>query len=89
MKLTKELLANAASLTTAVLWTLDTAFVYLFPTFSINISKHLFHGLPIQEVGNYNITAYGYIIGGVFYVVGAWIAGYIFGASLEYLSKKK
>lgn len=89
MKHTKEVIANALALTTAIFWVIDTLFVSMLPRFSLRASRWMAHGMPVDEIGPFNITFYNFIWGGALLVVFAWIFGYLFGWSLEYFSKKK
>lgn len=89
MKLDKMVLANAFGLATAILWTLCSAFVLLFPAFSTTISNWWMHGLDISVLGVWNLTVANFIWGGVTLVISAWITGWVFGWSWEMASKRQ
>lgn len=88
MKLTKDLLANSFALSTAILWILCSAFVWLFPDFSLMAAKWMVHGLEIENLRMFDFSWSNFILGGITLTVSLWITGYVFGWSLEYLSKK-
>ncbi len=86
MKLTKESLANALGLVTAISWTVCSAFVALFPELSLIITKWWMHGMSLA--GDWNLNFANFLWGGVTMSISAWLFGYILGWSLEYFSKK-
>lgn len=86
MKLTKELLANSFALSTAILWIFCSAFVWIFPGFSMTVSKWWMHGMQIENLGQFNLNISNFILGGITLVLSAWIIGYVFGWSLKYFS---
>lgn len=89
MKLTKELLANSFALATAILWVLCSAFVFILPGFSMTVTRWWLHGMQVDQLGPFSLNPTNFILGGATLIISLWITGYVFGWSLEYLSKRK
>jgi hypothetical protein len=87
MKLDKMVLANAFALTTAVLWVVCSAIVWVLPAFSLTVTRWWMHGLDISVMGNWNLTFTNFIVGGVTIVVSTWVTGWLFGWSWEKAGK--
>ena len=87
MKLTKNRLAGAFALTTAVLWTICSAFVAIFPDFSYKVTKWWLHGMNIDSLGEFNLSWGNYLSGGLTLVISLWVTGYVLGWSLEIFGK--
>ncbi|HEY5549763.1 MAG TPA: DUF5676 family membrane protein [Candidatus Saccharimonadales bacterium] len=88
MKLTKNKLASSLALATAVLWTLCSAFVVIFPDFSFKVTKWWLHGMNIDSLGDFNLSWGNFIGGGITLVVSFWVVGYVLGWSLGIFSKQ-
>ncbi|MBI2009212.1 hypothetical protein HYS84_02240 [Candidatus Saccharibacteria bacterium] len=88
MKLTKNKLASAFALATAVLWTLCSAFVTIFPDFSYKVTKWWLHGMNIDVLGDFNLGWSNFLWGGLTLVVSFWVIGYVLGWSLEIFSRR-
>ena len=88
MKLTKNKLASAFALANAVLWTLCSAFVAVFPAFSYKVTKWWLHGMNIDVLGDFNLGWSNFLWGGLTLVVSFWVVGYVLGWSLEIFSKQ-
>lgn len=80
-------LANAFALTSAILWSLCSAFIYFLPDFYTTVTDWWLRGLDISILGSRSITWANFAYGGVALVVSMWIAGYILGWVWEMLSK--
>lgn len=87
--LTKEVLANAFALTTAVSWVLCSGFVAVFPKLSWRVTKWWLHGVKIDRLGGFHLTFNNFLLGGITMAVSFWVVGYILGWSLELLTKNK
>lgn len=87
MKLTKESLANALALTTAIAWVVCSLFVTILPGFSLIVTKWWMHGMPLP--GNWNLNFGNFLLGGITLTISGWLFGYVLGWSLEYFSKNK
>ena len=85
MKLTKYNLANGLALTTAILWLLCSAFVAIFPDFSLTVTKWWMHGM---EVTVFDLSFANFVWGGLTIVGSFWIVGYVLGWSLEFVDKR-
>lgn len=88
MKFTKESLANALGLTTAVAWVVCSASVALLPTVSLKVTEWWLHGLSIAPLGNWNLNLAGFLGGGIILTISAWLFGYLLGWNLEYFSQE-
>ncbi len=88
MKMDKMVLANTLAITTAFAWTICTLAVAFFPAFSFQFTQWLTHGLVLRQMGDVNVTFYGYFIVGIVLVAFAWIIGYVFGWVWGFMSKK-
>lgn len=80
--------ANAFAVTMTFIWLVCTFGVALLPELSLTMNGWFMHGLNMRVMGMWNVTFDGFILGGVVLIAFAWISGYIFGASLEYFSRK-
>ncbi len=89
METNKVSLAHAFGLTTAILWVLCVIVVALFPVFSLTVTQSWMHGMDMTSMGGWYLSFNGIFFGGVAIVICAWITGFIFGWSLEFVSKKK
>ena len=87
MKLTKNKLAGSFALATAVLWTLCSAFVAIFPDFSLKVTKWWLHGMDIDTLSEFNLSWGNYLSGGLTLVISLWVTGYVLGWSLEIFGK--
>ena len=88
MKLTKNKLAGSFALATAVLWTLCSAFVAIFPDFSFKVTKWWLHGMNIESLGSFNLGWGNFIWGGLTLALSFWVVGYVLGWSLEIVNKR-
>lgn len=85
MKLTKNSLANGLALATAILWVLCSAFVAIFPDFSVTVTKWWMHGM---DVSNFNLSFASFIWGGLTLTASFWVVGYVLGWSLDVVNKR-
>ena len=88
MKIDKIVLANTLAITVAFAWTICTLAVAFFPALSFQITQWLTHGLVLRQMGEVNVTFYGYFIVGIVLMSYAWISAYIFGSVWEFMSKR-
>ncbi len=88
MKLNEMVLASTFALATLILWVLCSAFVWLLPDFSLMITEWWMHGLDMSVMGDWNLSLYNLIAGGVTLTVSGWVTGYVFGWSWRKMSKK-
>lgn len=88
MKITKNNLANAIALATAVLWVVCTAFVAFWPSFSYKVTKWWAHGMNLDAAGKFHLTWGNFFWGGITLVISLWVVGYILGWSLEITGKQ-
>lgn len=85
MKLDKMVIANASALSSALLWTLCSLGVALFPSLVETIREWIMHGSV--ATGALEVTFGSYLLGGLSIIVISWIWGYLFGWAWEYCSK--
>ncbi|MFZ5845167.1 MAG: DUF5676 family membrane protein [Patescibacteria group bacterium] len=80
--------ANAAAITTAVVYLVCAAFFLFAPDFAMDVARSWFHGIDIAQLGGPQFTAgrslWGLITASVF----AWGVGYVFALSYNYFVKK-
>lgn len=88
MRIQKMAFAHSFAITTLFAWTICALGVALFPTPSLVLSKWFMHGLNMETLGIWKVTAEGFFLGGVVLMGFSWVVGYVFGTSLEYFSKK-
>ena len=86
MKLEKLMIAQAASLSTAILWTICTIWVALLPDFTETIRAWIMHGSV--ATGPLEVTFASYLMGGLTLVIISWVWGYVFGWAWEFVSRK-
>lgn len=84
----KTVFANAFALTTVILWTACSLFVVILPDFSLQVTQWWMHGLDMSVMGYWNLTLVNFVLGGVTLAASAWGAGWLWGWSLEQVSKK-
>ena len=77
--ITQVKVANALAVTTAFLWVLCTAFVWLLPSLSLTIVEWWMHGMSLEVMGEWNLTATNFVLGGLTLTVSAWVSGWVFG----------
>lgn len=70
--------ANAAAITTAVIYVVcRTAFV-VAPDLAMSIGQSWFHGIDISRISALNLSTESFVLGIVSVTIGAWLAGYLF-----------
>lgn len=84
MKLTALSFANAAALSGAILWTACALIATLLP----DVYKTGTDLLAFGNIGHFNLGLTPAIFGGILFTVVAWVCGYVFGWSLEKVTKK-
>ncbi len=80
MKVDSMKLANAFALATAVLWTLCALIVWILPVFTLQASVWMMHGMDLPA---WNLTFSNFLLGGISWVVVAWVTGWILGWSWQ------
>jgi len=80
-------LANTFGLSMVVLWVICAVFIVVLPGLSMLATKLLLHGLDLSMLGNWNLTWFNGIVGGVIAVVTSWFVGFVVGWSWELLDK--
>lgn len=88
MKKSPNATANAAAITTAVIFVVcRTAFV-VAPDLALSIGRSWFHGIDIGKIQALNLTTESFILGIVSATVGAWFVGYLFAVTYNMFVKK-
>lgn len=80
--------AHAAAATVAVIYIVCRLLVGLFPDLSMTVAKSWFHGIDISKITAWNLSMESFVLGIITATIFAWLAGYLFGWSFEYFSKK-
>lgn len=88
MKLEKMAIANASALAIVFLWVICSITAAILPAFSYSVTQSWMHGLALSPMGGWNLNLYNFLLGGISLIVVAWVSGYIFGWSWEFVSKK-
>ncbi|GCE03423.1 DUF5676 family membrane protein [Dictyobacter aurantiacus] len=87
MKEEKIALANAFAVTVAILWTVCSLVVAIFPAFALDVTTWWMHGLTVM--GTWHLTWGNFFLGGIVLVVIAWLSAYLFGWCWETFSGKR
>ncbi len=81
--------ANAAGLTTAVVYVVCRVLVGLFPDWFFSMAQSWFHGIELQKLGTWNLTLENFIFGVVTATITAWLIGWCFAHCYNMFLKKK
>ncbi len=88
MKKSPSATANAAGITTAVIFVVcRTAFV-VAPDLALSIGRSWFHGIDIGKIQALNLTTESFVLGIVSATIGAWLVGYVFAVTYNMFVKK-
>jgi hypothetical protein len=77
--LNKYILANTLAITSGLIWVACSAFVLLFPGLTNGIISWWLHGADVSLLGSRTITAGGFTIGLISFVLLGWVVGFVFG----------
>ncbi len=86
MSRTTKRIANTFALATAILWIGCSVFAWLLPDLYRQALDLMMHSMNVTTVG---LTVSDFLLGGIAAVVTAWIAGFVFGWSWEFVGKRK
>lgn len=86
MRQEKIVLANAFAVTVAVVWSVCSLLVAVFPTFALTVTIWLMHGMALSP---WNLTWGNFLLGGLTSIVAAWLSAYLFGWCWETFSGKR
>lgn len=81
-------LADSLAAVTAVAWIVCTLFIWLFPGFSLYITRTWLMGLQGVELTGFSLDVQTFIVGGISAVVTAWFFGYAWGWFHQKFSKR-
>lgn len=70
--------ANAAGVTTAVIFVACRLLVGVLPDFMFTVAQSWFHGVTLTRLDTWNLTTSAFILGLVSSTVFAWLVGYLF-----------
>jgi len=70
--------ANAAGVTTAIVFVLCRILVSLFPDLSFAIAQSWFHGITLSKLDTLSLTFSSFVLGLISSTITAWVIGYIF-----------
>ncbi len=80
--------ANAAAVTTAIIYVVcRTAFVVV-PDLALAIGQSWFHGIDISKISALNLSTESFILGIISSTVGAWLVGYVYAKIYNSFAKK-
>lgn len=80
--------ANAAGVTTAVIFVACRLFVGLFPDFMFSAAQSWLHGIELTRLGVWNLTPVSFIWGLLSSTALAWGVGYLFAYFYNMFAKK-
>ncbi len=80
--------ANAAGITTAIVFFVCRAAFVIAPDLSMNIGKSWFHGIDISLIAAQNVASNSFFLGLISATVGAWLVGYLFAVIYNKFVKK-
>lgn len=80
--------ANAAGMTTAVVYVVCRVLVWLFPDWFFVVAQSWFHGMELTKLGVQSLTMGNFVLGLVTATVSAWLVGYLFAIKYNYFLKK-
>lgn len=80
--------ANAAAVTTAVVYITCATAVALFPDFTMSVTRSWFHGIDLSRISAWNFSLESLFLGIVTAVVYAWFIGYVFAHTYNSFLKK-
>lgn len=80
--------ANAAAVTTAIVYVVCRFLVGLFPEVSMNVARSWFHGIDISKISAWNLSTESFFLGIISATVFAWLVGYLFANLYNYFAKK-
>lgn len=80
--------ANAAGMTTAVVFVACRLLVGLFPDFMFSAAQSWFHGVELTRLGAWNLTLTSFMWGLISSSVFAWVVGYVFAYFYNMFVKK-
>lgn len=87
MKHNPSVTANAAAVTTAIVFIVCRFLVALFPELFLNIAQSWFHGIQLTQISELNLSLGSFILGLVTSTIGAWLIGYLFAKLYNYFLK--
>ncbi len=70
--------ANAAGITTAIVFVACRLLVGVFPGFMFAVAQSWLHGIQLTQMGTWNITPAIFLLGLVSSSAFAWFVGYVF-----------
>lgn len=88
MKQNPLVIANAAGITTAIVFVVCRFLVGIFPDLMTNIAKSWFHSFELTTAINGNLTTELFVLGLVTAAITAWLIGYLFAVVYSVLAKK-
>ncbi len=81
--------ANAAAVTTAILFTACRVLVSLFPDLMFAIAQSWFHGVALSRFDSSNLSLLSLLVGLVSSTITVWIVSYIFAQTYNYFLNHK
>ena len=71
-------IANAAGITTSIVFVVCRLLVGIFPDFMFTVGQSWLHGIHLTQMGTWNLTMSTFILGFISSSAFAWIVGYLF-----------
>lgn len=82
-------LANAAGMTTAIVYVVCRGAFIVAPDLSLAIARSWFHGIDIGKIAAVNLSSESFVLGIVSTVISAWLVGYLFATTYNMFLKGK
>lgn len=80
-------MAHAFALATGILWIVCSVIVWLFPSFSLQVTSWWMHGMDMSVMGGWNLSFGNFVWGGVTAVASAWGTGWVLVWSWEMVER--
>lgn len=80
--------ANAAAVTTVIIYFTCALAVMLLPNFTMTVAKSWFHGIDLSLISTWNITPSSLVLGLITATAYAWAIGFFFAVSYNFFLKK-
>lgn len=80
--------ANAAAVTTGVVFVACRILVGVFPDWMFAVAQSWLHGIELTKISNWNLSLSTFSLGLVSSVAFAWAVGYAFASLSNYFSRR-
>jgi len=80
--------ANATAATVAVIYVVCATSIALAPDLAMQVARSWFHGIRLEEISGWNLSAESLVLGFVTATAGAWLLGFVFATCYNYFARK-